>query len=414
MNERLAPYLPPLNESGRRWLRFGAVVASFLLLVWTSMSISGVLTPIAAALAIAYVLNPVVNWMEQHQVRRVTSVSVGLILVLGLTGVLLFICTLQIFEFSQQVPRYAREIIAWLNTTFPGLIQPREAVAIADELDSASQPASAPATGSGLLAMLSGENFSDLARRQGVSLAHAAWIALPDMVARFAYWITCIVLVPMYAFYFLVHFNEIVATVRMHLPTDYRETIVRVVGTIDRSVADFFRGRLLIAVLVGVISGVGWLIVGTPYSLALGAISIPLQLIPFMGVLVLPPAMILAYLEAPPEGWMWPVILAFAVFMIAQIIESFILAPYVYAQSSGLHPVTTIIALMVGAELAGVLGMLLSIPLASTMKSLGIEYLLPEIRRIAGRGDSAPGAAATPYNLEPGRTRGPEPLEPRE
>lgn len=360
-------YLPRLSERARRWLRFGALLAAAAILIWLARLLSGVLTPIAAALAIAYVLNPAITWLERYSIRRAVSVSIGLAFMLAVAGVLLLAGTLQIIELTQQAPRYARDLYAWWQTSFPQLrLEVGEALF--------SQAAEA-------------------ARARALSMAEALVAGLPAALSRLAHWLTVVVLFPVYCFVFLLYFNDIVRLVREHLPAAYRPTIVRVVSTVDRCMADFFRGRLLIAVLVGVLSGLGWLAVGIPYSLAFGALSIPLQLVPFLGILVLPPVLLVAYLDAPAGAWLWPVLLAFSVYMAVQVLESFVLAPYVYAHSSGLHPLTTIVALLVGAELAGVLGMLLSIPLASTLKSLALEYVMPEVRRLAGTAEHAPPTA---------------------
>jgi predicted PurR-regulated permease PerM len=368
MNE----YLPPLSEPTRRWLRFGALLVAAAALLWLAGLLRGVLTPIAAALAIAYILNPAVTRLEHYSIRRVVSVSVGLAAVLGLAALLLLAGALQVIELVQQVPRYARDLYAWWQATFPHL-----RLAMGETLVS---------------------RVSEAAEGQAVAAAQTLAAELPGAFGRLVSWLTAAVLLPVYSFFFLLYFNEIVTKLREHLPAAYRPTILHIASTVDRCMSDFFRGRLLIAVLVGVLSGLGWLAAGVPYSLAFGAISIPLQLVPFMGILILPPVLLVTYLDAPAGAWFWPVLLAFAVYMAVQVLESFVLTPYVYAHSSGLHPITTVVALLAGAELAGVLGMLLSIPLASTLKSLAQEYLMPEVRRLAGAGEPAPISACAPLD----------------
>lgn len=367
-------YLPRLSPEALRWTRLGAALLAAALVLWLVFALRGVLSPLAIGLAIAYVLNPLVNWLEQQRVRRIVSASVGLVVTLGVVGVLILLGTLQIIEFSQRLPEYVRAFTAWAGS-IPNLLP----------ADGTPGAASRPLAALGALA-------------QNHGLAIAEWLAanVPELLGKVGYWLTAGVLIPAYAFFFILHFNEMIENIRRHLPAASRETIETVVSTIDRSIADFFRGRLLIAVLIGVLSAIGWYIVGTPYSLVLGALMIPLQLLPGTGVLILPPLLILTYVEAPGGAWFWPVVAGFAVYMIVQGIESFVLSPYIYAQSSGLHPVTTVVALLVGLELAGVLGMLLSIPLASTIKSLGRRYVMPEVRRLADLPPPQPPPASAP------------------
>lgn len=393
-------YLPKLSESGRRWVRFGGLVVALAALVWLCAALRGVLTPIVVALAIAYIFNPLITWLETMGVRRVVSVSVGLAWLLGISAMAILAGALQVVRFSQEVPNYLNELAAWLEP----LIAPAASQPVVE-----GEVVAHPYT---LQKLIQDAQLGDIARRHGVSVAQAIALSVPDMLARMLYWGTVVVVIPVYAFVLMLHFNQIAAAFRDHIPVDYRDTVVRVVSTIDRNVSDFFRGRLLICLLIGVLSALGWWIVGTPYSVALGLLSVPLNLVPYAGILILPPVLILTYIEAVQTGvgWFWPVTLAFGVYMVVQAIESFILAPTIYAKSTGLHFVTTIVALLIGAELAGVLGMLLSIPIASTLKSLGLEYLMPEVRRLAGLPQYARGEPAAPYGIagpiDPGSSGG--------
>ncbi len=354
-------YLPPLNERTRRWLRFLGVIAGAWLIVWILTGLSTVLTPVVAALALAYILNPAVTWLEEkHQIARLTSVATGLVIISLLVAFGLLIGGVQLFA---------------LITQF---------------LDQKSwEDIQAQVAGWPLLNQIESVDLPGLAQGYG---AHAVGV-VGGFLGSASYFATAIVLIPLYTFFFLLEFNHIVAVVHDHLPAEYRPTIVRIVTTIDRSIAAFFRGRVVVCSIIGFLTGLGWLIVGVKHSLLLGASAAVLNLVPFMSIAVVPVAMLIAY-SAHPEAWLWPVTAAAAVYFIVQAIESFILTPTIESKSSGLHPVTTVIALLVGAQVAGLLGMLLAIPIASTLKSLGSEYVLPEIRRIAGHGERSEPEAA--------------------
>jgi predicted PurR-regulated permease PerM len=228
-------------------------------------------------------------------------------------------------------------------------------------------------------------------REHGTAAAATVLGAVNLWVGNAFYWATVAILIPLYTFFFLWNFNDLVGAVRDHLPAAYRPTVVRIAGTIDRAIADFFRGRVLVCLLVGLLTGIGWWIVGVRYSLFLGALAGALSLVPFIRILALPPAIIFAYLNALERdvNWVWPVVLAASVFFLVDFIESCFVTPYITRRSSGLHPVSTVVALLIGGELAGFLGVLLAIPAASTLKSLAQEYLLPEIRALA-RGPNPP------------------------
>lgn len=347
-------YLPPLSEAGVRWARFLGLVAAVFLLAWTALALRPVLTPIAAGLAIAYILNPVVTWLEaEHRVSRVVSAAVGLLLLVGLGALVLIVATAQVTQFAANIPEYVATLRGWFEQS-PFV-----------QADTSS--------------------LTDLAREHGVQVSSTIMSGFGRFIGDAMYWLSLTVLLPMYTFFFVVEFNRMKAAVRDHLPADSRDTIVDVAMTIDRAVSDFFRGRVIVCLVVGLLNGFGWLIVGVPYNLALGALAGVLNLVPFLSVMALPPVLILSYLEAQQQDENWVIMLGLAlgVFVVVQAIESFVLTPVIESRSSGLHPITTVIALLIGGQVAGLLGMLLSIPIASTLKSLGGKYLMPEVRRLA-------------------------------
>lgn len=393
-------YLPQLSDRGKRWARFFTLLVALGLAAWVALLLRPILTPLVAALALAYMLNPLVTTLESRwRIKRVVSISVGLVLLilagLGLLGA----GAAQLVQLAGNVPGYTEGALRWLSQTAPGLFdQPGQPAT-----EPAAPGARVPATGS------SGrDRLIQLAAEHGLALGRTVIGYVARVVSNVFYWLSLTVLLPLYTFFFLLRFNDIVRAVRDHLPAAYRPAIVRVVTTIDTAIASFFRGRLIVCLAVGTLTGIGWTVVGVPYPLPLGALAGTLNLVPFLSVLALPPALLLTYLQVSAAGgnWVVPVVLVFVVYLIVQAVESFVLTPVIESRASGLHPITTVIALLIGGQLAGLLGMLLAIPITSTLKSLAAEYALPEIRRLAteptaGQGEtgaappeSAPDAAA--------------------
>jgi predicted PurR-regulated permease PerM len=412
-------YLPKLGESAARWVRFLGVLLAIAVLTWVVIRLRVVFTPLAVALAIAYILNPVVTRLEAFQVRRVTSVSAGVAAIVGFSAIGLLAGGAQVIVLAQNIPGYVNSTQRWIAHTMPLLVGPVHAgtgqfaasaptTAEAVSLDEAP-PAAGPTTPD---LPLSRDAIASFVSRHGATAAQTILTWIGQLLSNVTYLATVTVLIPFYAFFFLLHFNQIVQTVRDHLPSAYRPTVVRVVSTIDRAVADFFRGRLVVCLIVGVLNAAGWWLVGVPYSLPLGALAGALNLVPYVGILALPPALLVAYIEHQQQGWVLAVVLTMSVFMLVQALESFVLSPYITSKYSGLHTVTTVVALLIGAEVAGLLGVLLSIPIASTLKWLAAEYVLPEIRRLAANAASPPADAssgASPPGGAGGSSVAPEP-----
>ncbi|GMU80632.1 MAG: hypothetical protein AMXMBFR47_05030 [Planctomycetota bacterium] len=401
-------YLPPLNENSARWARFAGVIASILVLLWLILGLREVITPILAGWAIAYILNPPVTWLEKNRgIGRITSVTIGLVVLLAVAIILLFAGVVQLIELTTNIPGYVERLRLWMAQIQESTPDPMDWLRGLVTSAPASEPVTRPA------ADISAQ-LSNMITRFGTAAAENGFQWISGTLSNVVSWVTFGVLLPMYAFFFLVHFNDIIKTVHDHLPETSRATVVKVASTIDGAIANFFRGRLIVCFCVGGLTSIGWAIVGVDYSLPLGAMAGALTLVPFMSVLSLPPALFFAYMEAMQNGspWVMPVVLTMGVYMAVQAIESFVLSPIVDGKSSGLHPVTVVVALMVGQHIAGLLGMLLAIPIGSTVKSLAKTYLMPEVRRLAGISDLNP-ATAMPYDLETSQAQKMPPEEPK-
>lgn len=416
--ERMEQYLPPLTARGRHWARFLLLAAALLLLLALAFKLRAVLTPLLAALALAYIFNPLITYLERLRIRRLVSVTalyiVATVLILTAGVVLTGRVMSQLSDLREQFPALVDATTEWLRknpylnspefvsfwTTTP---IPSPEAASQPIFDSASQPATSPAAQTQPTSSPAQDDFwlalKPMVREHGMAVLNTA-ILYSQRALFSAYAIlSLVVLIPMYAFFFLWRFNDIVRVVRDHIPAAYREKIVHVCRTIDQAIADFFRGRLVVCLLIGLCAGIGWQAIGLRKGLLLGLLAGVLNLVPFMSVLALIPALFFAFLQATAAGqpWAMPVVLTMGVFVAVQALESFVLSPLIESHANGLHPITTVVALLIGAEAAGLLGMLLAIPIASTIKTLAAQFLLPRIRQLAAEPIApAPLAAAPP------------------
>lgn len=368
--DALAAYLPEVGPTGKRWLRFAAVAAILAAVCWTTYQLRGVFTPILAALALAYILQPVIRWLQRCGIARLAAVIIIFIFtfaVLLACGLFLAVHALeQMIDLRDQLPLYAHNIQQWLSQWQPGLIEEPGRVMGQNGLWAEVGP---------------------LVSEHGAEVTNSVVRVVANIVSNTFAWLSVFVLIPMYTLFFGWRFDVIVTSIRDHLPARIRGTVEHVVGTVDSALANFFRGRLLVCLLVGASLGGGWMIVGVKFGLLLGLLGGLLNLVPFMSLLALPPALLVTYFEAAEAGTSWalPVCQTMGVFVAVQTLESFLFSPMIESRSSGLHPITTVIALLIGAELGGLLGMLLAIPITSTLKTLGAQWLLPEIRRLAAQ-----------------------------
>jgi predicted PurR-regulated permease PerM len=156
------------------------------------------------------------------------------------------------------------------------------------------------------------------------------------------------------------------------LPPNLRAWSERMVGYLERAVMGYFRGQLLVAASLGGLVGLSLGLLGVPLALPLGLLVGVLELIPYLGLAL---GGVLVFFAALPLGW--PVVLkALLVLLAAAQLEGHLLAPWLVGQSTSLHPLTVLFALLLGERLAGVPGLLVAVPLAALLK-LWLEDFWP-------------------------------------
>jgi predicted PurR-regulated permease PerM len=154
--------------------------------------------------------------------------------------------------------------------------------------------------------------------------------------------ITILLLIPIYTFFLMLEMDNITAAIKRYIPAAYKEQILDIMGRINEAVSGFFRGRLIICIIIGAVTWLGLFICGVRFSgliaVATGvSILVPLLWIP----LGLGPALLLAYMDF---GFAWPFFCVFIIFVLAQVLEA-ILQPLIIGKYAGLHPITLILSM---------------------------------------------------------------------
>jgi predicted PurR-regulated permease PerM len=177
-----------------------------------------------------------------------------------------------------------------------------------------------------------------------------------------------VILVPVIAYYLLVSFEDIRKGIVDLIPPYTREPIVEKLRQIDMVLASFIRGQLTIAAILGVLYSIGFVAIGIDLALVIGVVSGILWIVPYLGTLI---AVVGGSAMAVAQfGDLAHV--AYVCFWIAavQLLESYVLTPRIVGKAIGLHPVVYILALIVGANLFGFVGMLVAIPVTAVLKVL--------------------------------------------
>lgn len=205
--------------------------------------------------------------------------------------------------------------------------------------------------------------------------------------------ITVIVFALIITFYILIGFSTLKQRIVELYPKIYKDDIVRIVKKIDVQLSSYLRGQLTIAILVGILSSVGLLLIGVPYAVIIGMFAGMANLIPYLGPVVgATPAILVTILEHYPD-WggdiLWRSLAIVGLFVIIQTLDGFVISPKVMGDALNLNPMIIMFALLLGGALMGLLGMLLAIPVLCVVRVLINELYL--FRQQAGTPEPADG-----------------------
>ncbi len=330
----------------------GATVVLFLLF----RALAPILAPVAAAAGIAYLLDPLVFWLTRHGWKR--SVAAGVVLVgflvlaLAALGVLVPLIARDLGEFAQKVP---------------ALIE-RASVRLEDELGIV-----VPSDWGGLSERLR-EGLTQAAKSSGVPVLTSLLGALGSLFAFIGKLLEAL-LIPMFAFYFLLDWPRLVDRLRALVPPRHQAETLALAGQIDRRIAQWVRGQLTVMFILAALYATALAIIGIPLAIPIGILAGLLSVIPYVGNLV---GLVLALLMALLEWKGVPRLVAIAgVFALMNVIEGFVLVPILVGTKVGLSEAGALFAVLVGGHLLGFFGLLLAIPLAAAVDVLvrhGLQY----------------------------------------
>ncbi len=349
----------------------GLIAAAFWGLAKIVDLLSPVLWPLAIAGVLACLLSPVVDFFERRKISRRRSillvVAVALALVAGVLASILPQLIGETRDLVSKVPEYSERLEARVN----GLIaQPPDFLR-----HFFHKPGESPAAAAGnQQAMLN--KATDWLTGSLPKIGAWMWNHLLKVFSGFGL-LAGLVLVPFYAYYFLLEQRRIESHWKEYLPlrnSRARDEIVFVLESISNYLVAFFRGQVLVAICDGVMYTVGLLCIGLNYALLLGLAAIFLTMIPFLGAIVIgATALLLAFVQF--GDWQHPA-LVLAVFGVVQSIEGLVISPKIMGDRVGLHPLVIIIAVMTGTTLlGGILGGILAIPLAAALRVMLFRYV---------------------------------------
>ena len=326
------------------------ILAGLILLLWVLYLLKPVVLPFIGAFFVAYLFSPLVDRLLKLKFPRWLAISVVFIGIgVTVTVALWFLLPL---VWKQLI--YARDSIPagihWVNSTFlPWVSSTFNVVPLELDVEQISA-----AIMEYVQTNYSADSIQAIAAR--VAQSGLNFIQLGGVV----------LLIPIIAFYFLLDWDRMLQGFRRLIPRPYETTVLNIAQECHSVLGAFVKGQFLVMFLLGIVYAVGLQLIGLEVGLIIGMVAGLASIIPYLGFAVGIVAAVIASLFQFGLDWMQLLLVA-VVFMVGQMVEGYILQPFLLGDKIGLSPVAVVFAVLAGAQLAGFMGMLIALPVAAVI-----------------------------------------------
>lgn len=324
-----------------QWIRLitfiGFLAASIILLV----AVENMLLSFVIALVINYLLGPIVNSLERAGVNRMFSTFLvfslsGVIVALSITSIVPFLSH-QFVNLKDQLPTYIEGISKWISQVE---FKVQAMAGITFKTD-----------------------FGLEARELLFGWTRSLFSDLPLLISKLG---ATLLLSPFFAFFLIKDGRLFAKSFLSIVPNNIFELTLNMYYQINDQVGQFVRARLLESIIVALVVWLGLWLVGFPFAGLLALFAGITNLIPYIGPLIgAIPAFVIAFINGDAT---FTILMLSVVYGTAQLVDIFFIIPLVVAKLVNLHPITVVVAMIVGAQILGILGMIISIPVASALK----------------------------------------------
>lgn len=349
----------------------GILIFYLINIIFNKFPILGyTLSSVIIAIIFAYIIDPIVNYLERKGIKRQFGVIIVYISVILIFGILIVsVIPKTINEISNlltslpaMVDTLIREVNNFVSNVFAkfNIELPENFINVYKETNpKVNGDVETPQIVSDILDSIKATINDLIVKAQGSLMG-----SLSNVLSKLYGFLTSafrLVLIIIFSFYFSVDKDRFMHRVKKAIPNKYRDDISYLTSNIDTALQQFIRGRMLMAIFVGLLTMAYLLVLRVDFAIIIGLITCVADIIPYIGpFLGCAPAVLFAFMDSPMKA-LWVLIL----FVIVQWVENNILAPKLIGDSTGLNPLVILISIIIGGGIFGVWGMVISVPLTS-------------------------------------------------
>ncbi|MBY4602114.1 MULTISPECIES: AI-2E family transporter [Bacillus] len=296
--------------------------------------------PIILTGIVFYLLNPVVDFLERRRIRRIYSILLLYLLIIGLITITIVsiipFLKEQIMSLIDNIPRYV------------DVVEDQTKQLIGSKFVNQAQ-------------QTMNINISDLATKvsdQAATIVNSTFTGVGNFIGALTEIIISIVTVPFILFYLLKDGKKLPVYILKFVPTRLKEQTYTVLSEMNHRLSSYIRGQIIVSFCIGFLLFIGYLIIGLDYASLLAVIAACTSIVPYLGpTIAITPAIIIAIVTSPLM-----LLKLVIVWTIVQLIEGKLISPQIMGKNLHIHPITIIFLLLTAGKLFGVVGIILAIP----------------------------------------------------
>ena len=344
-----------------RFIRGLIAIAACVGVYWLVNRLSGALLPFLIAWLFCYLVYPIVKFFQYKLglKNRLLSVFVVLLLIVAL---IVGVCFLVIPPVVQEFATLKEFVVNYItsdgnNTTIPDVVNEF----VHEHIDMAA-----------VESYFSAERIGELVKGalpKIWSVVSQSFSLMWGLVAAF--------MVLVYVLFILKDYELLARGWVGLIPEKYRERVVHLAEDVEDSMSDYFRGQSLVALCVGILFSIGFVIIDFPLAIGFGLFVGLLNIVPYLQTVALVPTVFLALVKAANTGdnFWWILVAAGIVFLVVQAIQETILIPRIMNKVTGLNPAVILLSLSIWGSLLGLVGMIIALPATSLILSYYRRFL---------------------------------------
>lgn len=339
--------------------RFLLTVSLLLIIVLLIKRLSSVLLPFFIAMLIAYLIYPL---MEFFQIKlklksRALSIFATLITILTAIAILSYLFIPPIIEQTQKSYTIIVDYLEKSNLKIDALNLLNADIIKQIKIEE----------------HINFENIQNISQQLFPSIKNI-FVGAENVISN----IFVIFVIILYLIFILLDYEKISTNWIKLVPTKYRTLVKEIEKDVVNGMNRYFRGQALIALIVGILFAIGFSIINLPLAIIFGFFVGFLNLIPYMQLLSLPPALILVLVKSTEydQSLFWGIMSVLIVYCIVQIIQDTILTPKIMGNVTGLNPAIILLSLSIWGSLLGIIGMIIALPFTTLLLSYYDKYVI--------------------------------------